>query len=208
MYYPKIDATSSNIKLIELNEELVKELENGHKLVFKGALQEKVVLCTSHKTYEIKEAEISNSLLVVPNLKLAQATSKSPIKSPKSEGVNKSLDRSLEEEDEVEMVDGEEIDNTQHEIEDRQVLKIFYEYYEAREIKPKLKKIFDLLQLTRYSGPENEYCIDKKFLFSYRNLLDTAQCSEGEFDAALRHFRCIPIDGCLRMLEYEWVILT
>lgn len=187
-----------------MNDELAKELENGKKLVFKGALQEKVVLCTSHKTYEIKEAEISNSLLVIPNLKLAQATSKSPLKSPKSEGINKSLDRSLEEEDEVEMVDDTEIDDTTgHEIEDRQVLKIFYEYYEAREIKPKLKKIFDLLQLTRYSGPENEYCIDKKYLFTYKNLLDTAQCSEGEFDATLRHFRCISIDGCMRMLEYE-----
>lgn len=33
------------------------------------------MLCTSTRTYEVKEAEISNSWLLVPNLKLSQATS-------------------------------------------------------------------------------------------------------------------------------------
>lgn len=61
-----------------------------------GSLQEKVVLCTDGRTFEIKEAGISNSLLLVPDLKLGQATSTSPIKSPKNRA-NTSTERAQNE---------------------------------------------------------------------------------------------------------------
>lgn len=93
------------------------------------------------------EAEISNSLLVVAELLAAQETSTSPIKSPK-DGVNKSMDRSLED-DEANMEETDETAPILRNLENRQVLKIFHEYYECREIKPKLRKIGDLLLLTR-----------------------------------------------------------
>lgn len=54
------------------------------KSILIGGLNEKVVLCTDDRTYDVKEAGISNSLLLIPDLKLCQATSKSQIKSPKS----------------------------------------------------------------------------------------------------------------------------
>lgn len=37
-------------------------------LVFKGCGDEKLVLCTENETYEVKEGEISNSLMVCPDL--------------------------------------------------------------------------------------------------------------------------------------------
>lgn len=96
------------------------------------------------------------------------------------------------------------------EIEDKPILKIFYEYFELREIKPKLKKVYDLLRLTPYSGPENEYEVDRKHLFTHTQLLRTIQCSEGEFNESLKKFRCIEIDEKLRTLEssYEFRVLT
>jgi sister chromatid cohesion protein DCC1 len=203
IYYPN-DA-GGNLKLLELDETLLKEIESGNKLYFKGGLHEQVILCASDKCYEVKTAEISNSLLALP-VKLASQTSKSPLKSPTAAGeVNKSLDRSLE--DDSEMLEDEPLDIT---IEDKPIVKIFHEYFELREIKPKLKKIHDLLKLTPYCGPENEDGVDKKHLFSYSQLLRTVQCSEGEFQKALEQFRCLELNSKLRILEqsYEFRVLS
>lgn len=204
LYYPSNEG--ENLKLIELDKDLLAELENGKKLYFKGGLKEQVILCSSEKCYEVKAAEISNSLLVLPDLKLPAETSKSPLKKSSDE-VNKSLDRSLEDDDE----NMEEADiNLDIEIEDKQILKIFYEYYELREIKPKLKKIYDLLKLTPYAGAENEHSVETKHLFSHSQLLRTIQCSENEFNEALAKFRCLEIDEKLRILEnsYEFRVLS
>lgn len=38
-------------------------------MVFKGDKNESAVLCTESKTYDVKEAETSNSILLVPELK-------------------------------------------------------------------------------------------------------------------------------------------
>lgn len=37
-------------------------------MVFKGDKNESAVLCTETKTYDVKEAETSNSILLVPEL--------------------------------------------------------------------------------------------------------------------------------------------
>lgn len=58
IYYPANEG--SNLKLIELDKNLLKEIENGNKLYFKGGLKEQVILCSSDKCYEVKAAEISN----------------------------------------------------------------------------------------------------------------------------------------------------
>ncbi|EEB19274.1 Sister chromatid cohesion protein dcc1, putative [Pediculus humanus corporis] len=70
-YYPseiKCSENKENFKLMQIDEELIKKLESGERLIFKGSNDEKVVLCTENETYEVKEGEISNSLLVCPNL--------------------------------------------------------------------------------------------------------------------------------------------
>lgn len=38
-------------------------------LVFRGTKDENAVLCTRSRTYDVKEAETSNSLLLLPDLK-------------------------------------------------------------------------------------------------------------------------------------------
>lgn len=38
------------------------------RVVFRGGNDDKVVICTDNETFEVKEAETSNSLLIVSNL--------------------------------------------------------------------------------------------------------------------------------------------
>lgn len=197
LYYPDSDINMGDYKLLELNEDVLQQIQQGQTLSFKGGLSEKIVLCTDNKTYDVKEAEISNSLLLIPNLKSAQQTSTSPLKSPKNNMSNKSMDNSVEDDDMGQ--------NGCRILERRPVLKIFHEYFECREINPRFRKLNDLLQLTRYFGPENEYCIDRNLLFTYQQLLNTVQCSRAEFSKGLQEYRVIEVDGRMRILEYEFV---
>lgn len=206
IYYGEGDSDNNNYKLLELNGHLLSAIEEGQTLQFKGGLNEKVVLCTNSKTFEVKEAGISNSLLIVPDLKLGQATSKSPLKSPKN-AANSSLDKSAN--TSTESIEDEDMPMRRHQ-ESREVKKICHEYFECREVKPKFRKLGDLLQLTQYSGPENEYCIDRSLLFTFDQLLNTTQCSREEFENGLRKFRALTIDNRIRVLdiEYEYRLLS
>lgn len=76
--YPAEDLFSGHgIKLVELDEQLLEIINKGDSLSFKGSSNESAVLCTENQTYEIKEAETSNSLLLVPDLMLADDTKSS-----------------------------------------------------------------------------------------------------------------------------------
>lgn len=172
---------------------------------FSGGLTDKVVLCTDSQTFEVKEAGISNSLLLIPDLKLAQATSKSPLKSPKNH-TNTSTDK-VNPNDSIESIEGE--DSPERELEPKIVKSIFHEYLECREVKPRFRKLGELLSLTRYSGPEKEYAIDRSSLFTFKQLLDTTQCSRHEFQVGLESFRGFEYEGRIRVfdIEYEYRIL-
>lgn len=196
IYYTSPDVVSDNYKLLELDSHMYEQIREGQILQFKGGHNEKVVLCTNEKTYDIKTAEISNSLLLIPDMKYAAATSTSPLKSPRNANntsLEKSLNDSLDDDVPVERL-----------LEQRKILKIFHEYFECREIRPRYRKLGDLLQLTRYSGPENEECIDRKLLFTFDQLLDTVQCSRKQFVEGLKQYRALEFEGWMRMLEYEY----
>lgn len=168
-----------------------------------------MVLCTNDQTYEVKEAGISNSLLLIPDLKLGQSTSKSPLKSPKNRA-NSSMDRSQNES--TGSIEDEDLHDpsAERQQERRVVKKVFHEYFECREVKPKFRKLGELLQLTRYSGPENEYCIDRSLLFTFNQLLNTTQCSRYEFENGLKKFRAFEFEGRMRVfdIEYEYRLLS
>lgn len=191
---------------MELDEHILEQVVEGQKLYFKGAANEKAVLCTDERTYDIKCAEISNSLLLVPDLKFATATSTSLLKSPH---LNTSSDLPTDDEEEdsgkgspraAEVADSA----TNRTLEHRKLLNVFHEYFECREIKPRFRKLYDILQMTRYSGPENEEFIDRKLLFTHQQLLDTIQCSRAQFEQGLERFRTIELNGYIRMLEYDY----
>ncbi|XP_008185811.1 sister chromatid cohesion protein DCC1 [Acyrthosiphon pisum] len=57
-----------NYKLLQLDEHILADLKCGQTVVFKGDHKESAVLCTKTKTYDVKEAETSNSILLLPEL--------------------------------------------------------------------------------------------------------------------------------------------
>ncbi|XP_050434446.1 sister chromatid cohesion protein DCC1 [Adelges cooleyi] len=57
-----------NYKLLELDDDILSDLKCGQTVVFKGDKNETAVLCTKTKTYDVKEAETSNAILLLPNL--------------------------------------------------------------------------------------------------------------------------------------------
>lgn len=182
-----------------MDDDIVEEIEKGSLLSFKGALNDKVVLCTRNKTYEIREAQQSNSLVVIPDLIEAEKTTNgSPLKSPPNNHINKSLDKSLEDDDEDSSLPSD------HQIKDVKIQKIFYNYLEPRQIKPQVKHVEELLKLTLYTGPENEHSIERKYLFTRRQIFECAKCSANEFDELLKSIRAIKINGHIRVLDYAY----
>ncbi|XP_053980276.1 sister chromatid cohesion protein DCC1 isoform X1 [Hylaeus volcanicus] len=62
-------------KLLELDEHLLETIKQGDSLMFQGNKQDSAVLCTKSRTYDIKEAETSNSCMLVPNLNVSNQAS-------------------------------------------------------------------------------------------------------------------------------------
>ncbi|XP_043923494.1 sister chromatid cohesion protein DCC1 [Protopterus annectens] len=61
--------TSGDYCLLELNDVLCKHLESGKSLVIKGDKDEHAVLCSEDKTYDVKIADTSNLLIIIPDCK-------------------------------------------------------------------------------------------------------------------------------------------
>ncbi|XP_011496455.1 PREDICTED: sister chromatid cohesion protein DCC1 [Ceratosolen solmsi marchali] len=64
-----LNEQSNDFKVLELDEHLLESLQIGDCLSFRGDNKESAVLCSSTRTYEVKEAETSNTCLLIPNLK-------------------------------------------------------------------------------------------------------------------------------------------
>lgn len=170
-------------------------------------MHDSVVLCTDDQTYEVKEAGISNSLLLVPELKLAQSTSISPLKSPTNHA-NTSVEKANPN-DSIESNEGDSI-IVERKLETKVVQTIFHEYFECREVKPRFRKLDEILRLTRYAGPEQEHAIQRSCLFSFQQLLDTIQCSRAEFQQGLKSLRAFSFEDKMRVfdIEYEFRLLS
>ncbi|XP_017765608.1 PREDICTED: sister chromatid cohesion protein DCC1-like, partial [Eufriesea mexicana] len=74
LYSVPEQCTEKQIKLLELDENLIETVNKGDSLTFQGNKQDYAVLCTKNRTYDIKEAEISNSCMLVPKLNLFDQT--------------------------------------------------------------------------------------------------------------------------------------
>ncbi|VDK19976.1 unnamed protein product [Anisakis simplex] len=59
---------SGDYRLLQVDPELADQIEKGSSLTFRGELDDYPVLCTKDATYCVKEAETSNTLLVLPQL--------------------------------------------------------------------------------------------------------------------------------------------
>ncbi|GBO34238.1 Sister chromatid cohesion protein DCC1 [Araneus ventricosus] len=57
-----------DICLLQLNSEILSNISEGQVLTIRGDADDSAVLCTKSRTYELKEAETSNSLLLLPGM--------------------------------------------------------------------------------------------------------------------------------------------
>ncbi|XP_013396721.1 sister chromatid cohesion protein DCC1 isoform X2 [Lingula anatina] len=145
-------------------------LSNGDRLTIRGDKTDSAVVCTNRKTFEIKEAETSNSVLILPDLLLPEKLGEKEI------------------------------------IIEKEVSAILYNYFELRPIKPRLKKMKELLEENVYSGPEceeDENHHGRKY--SYADLKELVQASEGEIQEGLKALQAVEIDGYIRMLDFDYL---
>ena len=106
-----------DIKLLEVSKDLANSISTGDILTIRGDETENAVICSRDKTYDIKEAETSNSLLLVPSIVLPETISKSSSRSLSCSSVS----------------------------------GIFHKYLELIEIRPRLRKMKDLLLQSPYN---------------------------------------------------------
>lgn len=161
------------IRLVELNTSVLDAINNGQRVVFRGGNDDKVVMCTDNETFEVKEAETSNSLLIVSNLVLP--------------------------------TDIKECENG-HIMEHKEILGIHHAYYELRPIKPRLKKLWMLLDASRYRGHELEYLLEESSikLYNMDSLLEEIQASNKEIECGLREIGACCLDGYWRILDFDY----
>ncbi|CAH2097617.1 unnamed protein product [Euphydryas editha] len=186
-----------------LDDNLLKEIEAGNELIFKGDPDENAVLCTSNKTYDIKEAETSNSLLLVPDLLFAASTGLDETLANNSmesdsdssfERSNSSLNKSTDSDD------GKPPRN----IVFKDIVGTFFTYYELKPCKPRLSKLRKLLEGSKYRGFELEYSVDKSKLLTYEAIADEVQASKAELEEELVKIQAIKIDDHYRLLEFDY----
>uniref|UniRef100_A0A0A9WMG4 Sister chromatid cohesion protein DCC1 n=1 Tax=Lygus hesperus TaxID=30085 RepID=A0A0A9WMG4_LYGHE len=174
-------------KLFECDGVLLKHLEGGGELHLRGRATDKVVVCTTDQTYDLKGAETSNSLLLVPGLKMAEEV---PVA------------------DNAKNVEEEEEKGEGGEIEEKRIVGVYGEYFELKKIKPRMGRLRTLLLARPYNGPENEVDVSEEPVdartYSFSDLLEEVQASEGEIRRHLDELDAVEINGRWRMLDHEY----
>jgi len=156
-----------NIKLLEVTPEVADGLEAGEVLTMRGDEGDNSVICSEKKTFEIKEAETSNSLLLIPQLSFPE---------------------------EIAVSDSRKLGWTS-------VNGVFHKYLELVEVRPKLRKLKEILSETPYTEDSKK---DGQTGPTFKNLLDRVQASEEELRAGLREFECLEIDGMWFTLDQDY----
>ncbi|XP_063833499.1 sister chromatid cohesion protein DCC1 [Ostrinia nubilalis] len=202
--FPDVNHQNDNLKLMLLDDVLLKEIEKGNDLIFKGDADESVVLCTNNKTYDVKEAETSNSLLLVPDLLFAASTGLD--ETLKNDSMECESDSSFDKSNTSlnKSTDSDDGTKPPRKVEHKDIINTFFTYYELKPCKPRLSKLRKLLELTKYQGIELEYAVDKSKLLSYENLCDKVQASKAELDEELDKIQAIKIDDHYRLLEFDY----
>ena len=140
----------SQLILLEVPSKVADQLEQGDHFVFRGESDDSVVLCSNNEVFDVKEAETSNSILIVKNLLTNEKC---------QAGDDISIGNSGEE--------------NAHEV---TVMKTFHHYLEMKSLMPNYQKLIQVLEDKNL----NSYPVDaiEEHSVTYTDLLNTIQCSE------------------------------
>ncbi|XP_047506444.1 sister chromatid cohesion protein DCC1 isoform X1 [Pieris napi] len=199
--FPDTSQCNNNLRLMLLDNNILKNIEEGNPIVFKGDPDENVVLCTDDKTYDVKEAETSNSFLLVPNLLFAVSTG---LDETIANNSMEDSDSSFERSNTSLNISNDSDDKPPRKIVNKDIVNTFFTYYELKPCKPRLSKLSKLLESTTFQGLELEYKIDKSKLLDYNAILDKVQASRVELDEELTNIQAIEVDGYYRLLEFDY----
>ncbi|CAG0916979.1 unnamed protein product [Notodromas monacha] len=69
-------SSAADTVLVEVSDQLLKQLEDGDEFVFRGDEDDSVVLCGGGVSYDVREADVSNNLLFLPDLRCPEEASR------------------------------------------------------------------------------------------------------------------------------------
>ncbi|KAL4708643.1 hypothetical protein ACJJTC_008169 [Scirpophaga incertulas] len=204
LMFPEGKIQHDDLRLMLLDDNLLKEIKNGGELLFKGDADENVVLCTKSKTYDVKVAETSNSMLLVPNLLFAADTGLDETHQDNS--MEGDSDTSLEKSNTTlnNSTGSDDGAKAPRKVVYKDIVNTFFKFYEVKPCMPRLSKLRRLLNPTKFKGVELEYAIDKSKLLNYEKLCDQVQASREELHEELERIQAIEIDGNYRLLEFDY----
>jgi len=162
------------MKLLEVTKDVAECLKSGDILTIRGDESENAVLCSSNKTFEIKEAETSNSLMMLDKVILPADIEKKNSDSGRRLGWS--------------TVGG-----------------VFHKYVEIIEIRPKLRKIKEVLSQNLYNEDTRR---ENKKGVSLSDLLETIQASEEELRQGLHHYECVSVSDTWFMLDQDYQMMV
>jgi len=162
------------MKLLEVTKDVAECLKTGDILTIRGDESENAVLCSSNKTFEIKEAETSNSLMMLDKVILPADIEKKNSDSGRRLGWS--------------TVGG-----------------VFHKYVEIIEIRPKLRKIKEVLSQNLYNEDTRR---ENKKGVSLSDLLETIQASEEELRQGLQHYECVSVSDTWFMLDQDYQMMV
>lgn len=223
---------TDGLKLLELNPSTLHHLENGGKLILKGLNSENCVLCTDEATFDVKDAEISNALLLVSGANFdlpAQSQSKadknflSDIElnarrnhNDNHNGTDNSKDSDYRGHDKdndgvAGNVQAECGSNTLAVTPSKSHIRLSkirvsstcHCYLELRAIKPRINAIMKLLGPTSYDGPEHEADVFGKLTMN--DLVSLLPASNTELVCALSSLNIVELNGYVRMVDFDYL---
>jgi sister chromatid cohesion protein DCC1 len=142
------------------------------RLYIRGDETDDAVLCTDSETYNIREVQVSNSLL------LAKGTGPSaPINDHQQQH--------------------DDLSEQQQQQYTFEVHTCFSSYLELQHTRPKLERLRDLLMQAPYTGSlDQDIKIQRSgLLCGKEDLLERVQCSEDQLGAALENLGAVLLDG-------------
>ncbi|KAL8615987.1 hypothetical protein ACOMHN_014949 [Nucella lapillus] len=160
------------VKLLELDGDVLDALQTGDGVTLRGGKDDSVVLCTKNQTFDLKGAELSNSMLLLQHLDYGPDLP----------------------------------DSGPQQMQERDVFSVVHDYFELRPMKPRLKKLRQMLEENHYSGrecEEDEHHQGNKY--TMQDFLDIVQASEEEIHAGLKKLKAFHINGHWRVLDFDYL---
>ncbi|KAF7246909.1 Transcription initiation factor TFIID subunit 2 [Varanus komodoensis] len=205
--------------LLQLEPELCAELEAGHSLVIRGDREEHAVLCSKDKTYDMKIADTSNTLLIIPTCKtteqLSACDSTSNILHTQyvfrmNVGYSHIVCRTTGELDSNEPQAFKrsmqlDVGKAMVKMLEEEIAGFSKTFWELRRCQPKLKKLKKLLMENPYEGPDSEQeRTSTKSKYTTEDLLEQVQASEEEIMHQLLILKACQIKGYWRILDFDY----